>query len=118
MNITSAIAERGHEYYMENRVRYICLNGKQGYAIVEGNENYAIEFEYHGGEISHLICDCPCSCNCKHEFAAMLQLKECLENVKKYYAKEFEKSGYFAAIRNPDLFMYAVEGKKEKSFEL
>ena len=46
MNVTAAIAERGHEYYMENKVRYISIDGTKGYAIVEGSEAYEVEFEY------------------------------------------------------------------------
>ena len=45
MNVTAAIAERGHEYYMENKVRYISIDGTKGYAIVEGSEAYEVEFE-------------------------------------------------------------------------
>lgn len=118
MGVNATIAERGHEYYIENRVRYICLNGSQGYAIVEGNESYAIEFEYHNGEISRLICDCPCSYNCKHEFAAMLQLRETLDIIDKHYAEEFERTGYFAAITKGTLFAFAVDGKDTGSFTL
>ena len=117
MNITSAIAERGHEYYIENRVRYICLNGSQGHAIVGDNESYAVEFEYHNGEISHLICDCPCRYNCKHEFAAML-LREMLEINDKHYAEEFERTGYFAAITKGTLFAFAVDSKETGCFTL
>lgn len=62
-NITPAVADRGHNYYMENRVRYICLNGSKGYAIVEGTEAYEVDFEYHGGKISGLTCSCFCSFN-------------------------------------------------------
>ena len=58
MNVTAAIAERGYEYYMENKVRYISIDGTQGYAIVEGSEAYEVEFEYRNGEISQLICSC------------------------------------------------------------
>ena len=118
MNITSTIADRSHEYYIENRVRYVCLNGTQGYAIVEGNESYIIEFEYRNGEISHLICDCPCSYNCKHEFATMLQLRETLEIINKHYCEEFERTGYFAAINKGTLFAFAVDGKETGSFML
>lgn len=82
-NITPAVADRGHNYYMENRVRYICLDGSKGYAIVEGSEAYEADFEYHGGKISGLTCSCFCSGNCKHEFAAMLQLKETLGLIEK-----------------------------------
>ena len=96
MKITPAIAERGHEYYMENRVRYIVLDGSHGYAIVEGSESYTVEFEYHDGEISQLICECPCSYNCKHEFAAILQLRETLELIEKHYAEEYKRTGYGA----------------------
>ena len=55
MNVTAAIAERGHEYYIENKVRYISIDGTKGYAIVEGSEAYEVEFEYHNGEISLLL---------------------------------------------------------------
>ena len=98
MNVSTDIAERGHEYYMENRVKYISLDDTKGYAIVEGSEIYEIEFEYHNGEISRLICSCFCSYNCKHEFAAMLQLKETLELIEKNYTAEYERAGYFAAL--------------------
>ena len=118
MGISETVAERGYDYYIENKVAYLELNGNRGYALVEGTKPYEVEFKYEDGKISNLTCDCFCTYKCKHEFAVMLQLKECFENIKKYYAKEYEESGYFAAIRNPDLFMYAIDGKKGKSFEL
>lgn len=83
MNVSAGIAERGHNYYTESRVRYISLDGSKGYAIVEGSTAYEVEFEYRDGTISGLICSCFCSCSCKHEFAAMLQLKEALGRIEK-----------------------------------
>lgn len=118
MNVTAAIAERGHDYYMENKVRYLCLDGAKGLAIVEGSESYMVEFEYRNGEISHLICECPCSYTCKHEFAAMLQLRETLELIDKHYSDEYERTGYFAAISKETLFAFAIDGKEAGSFEL
>lgn len=118
MKISPAIAERGHGYYMENRVRYIVLDGSQGFAVVEGSESYIVEFTYNDGEISQLICECPCSYNCKHEFAAMLQLRETLELVEKHYAEEYKRTGYFAAINKGTLFAYAIDGKETGSFVL
>ena len=118
MNITAAVAERGHDYYIENRVRYISLHGAMGFAIVEGSENYVVEFEYRDGEISHLICECPCSYTCKHEFATILQLKETLELIDKYYSEEYERTGYFAAIAKGTLFSLAIDGKETGSFTL
>ena len=118
MKVSAAIAERGHEYYMENKVRYICIDGTKGYAIVEGSEAYEVEFEYRNGEISSLICSCFCSYNCKHEFAAMLQLKETLELIGKHYEDEYERTGYFAAINKGTLFAFAIDGKDTGSFIL
>lgn len=118
MNVSAAIAERGHEYYLENKVRYISIDGSKGYAIVEGSESYEVEFEYRNGEIGQLICSCFCSYNCKHEFAAMLQLKETLELIEKNYADEYERTGYFAAINKGTLFAFAIDGKDTGSFTL
>ena len=118
MKINSAIAERGQSHYAENRVRYICLEGSHGSAIVEGSESYIVEFEYYNGEISRLVCECPCSYTCKHEFAAMLQLRETLELIDKHYSEEFKRTGYFAAIAKSTLFAFAMDGKETGSFVL
>ena len=60
MGVTSQTAERGHEYYVENKVKYISVDGTEGYAVVEGSEAYEVEFEYRNGEISGLVCSCFC----------------------------------------------------------
>ena len=113
MNISIQIAERGHDYYASNQVCYICIDGNQGYAIVEGSEAYEVEFEYHNREIRNLICSCYCSYNCKHEFAAMLQLKETLDLIEKKYEDTYKETGYFAAISKVMMFKMVVDGKKE-----
>lgn len=118
MNVSAAIVERGHDYYMENKVRYISIDGTHGYAIVEGSRAYEVEFEYKGGEISGLVCSCFCSCNCKHEFAAMLQLKETLELIEKHYAPQCDETGYFAAVNKGTLFSLVIDGKETGGFAL
>lgn len=118
MKVSTAIAERGREYYLENKVGYICVDDNKGYAIVEGSENYEVEFAYSDGEISGLVCSCFCSYNCKHEFAAMLQLKETLELIEKHYADEYERTGYFAAVNKGVLFAFAIDGKETGCFTL
>ena len=118
MNVSTKIAERGHEYYMANNVRYISLDGTKGYAIIEGSSIYEVEFEYNCGEISRLVCSCFCSNNCKHEFAAMLQLRETLELISKNYADKYEHTGYFAAINKGTLFAFAIDGKDNGTFTL
>lgn len=118
INIDSAVAERGHNYYMENRVRYICLDNGKGYAVVEGERTYEVTFTYQDGIVSNLFCDCPCTFTCKHEFAAMLQLRETLDLIKKHYADEYAQSGYFAAIVKSVLFTLAIDGKEAGGFTL
>jgi len=118
MNVSAQIAERGHEYYVENRVKYISLDGRKGYAIVEGNESYEVEFEYADGIISSILCTCFCSGKCKHEFAAMLQLQETLAHIEKNYAEDFSRQGYFAAIAKGTLFELAIDSKENGSFKL
>jgi hypothetical protein len=113
MPVSPMIRERGIEYFMEDRVKYICLDGTRGHAIVEGSEPYEVEFEFHNGEISNLICSCFCCYNCKHEVAAMLQLRVTLEQIMRYYGDEFERTSYFAAIHQETLFEYTIHGKED-----
>ena len=109
MKISHEAADRGHDYYIENRVGFLEIDDIRGHAIVEGSENYEIEFDYIDGEISNLKCSCFCSSACKHEFAAMLQLKESLELITENYEDEY--NGYFAAI-SKGVFMNIVMNKK------
>ncbi len=107
IKISSQIAQRGYDYYCENRVAYLCVDGETGYAVVTGTKNYEVEFTYRDGEISALTCTCPCGYNCKHEFAVVLQLRETLGLARKHYSAQFDGS-YFAAISKDALFTYAV----------
>ena len=111
LNIPAYVFERGHDYYDEGRVVYISLDGSRGYAIVEGSTSYEIEFEYCGDEVSSLTCSCFCVGYCKHEVAAMLQLSKILETVENNYLDEYERSGYFAAIKKETLLNFAVSSR-------
>ena len=118
MKISRDIAERGHDYYMESRVRYICLDGAKGRAIVEGSQIYELEFEYRNGEIRNLTCGCFCSYPCKHEFAAMLQLRETLERIAKNYEPKHRAANYFAAVFKGTFMRIAVDGKETGSIHI
>lgn len=118
MNIDPTIAERGHDYYLQNYVKYLSLNGTHGRAVVVGGEAYELEFEYEDGNIKNLTCSCYCSFNCKHEFAAMLQLKDTLDYIEKNYVKEFERTHFFALIDKSKFFSFAVDGKEGGSFTI
>ncbi len=118
LRVSSAVAERGHDYYMENRVRYLSVDGNRGYAIVEGTQPYEVEFEYHAGQISALTCSCFCSYTCKHAFAAMLQLRETLEQIEAHFAERYASTGYFAAVNKATLFAFVIDGNENGSFIL
>ena len=118
MKISDAIAERGHDYYRENRVRYISLDKTHVQAIVEGTQPYELECDYIDGEIRNLVCDCFCTYACKHMFAAMLQLKETLTFIEKHYPGRFEESRYFAAVCKETLLNTAMAGRETGSIML
>ena len=117
MKVSQAIWERGREYYVDNHVRYICVDDGHGRAIVEGKHTYEVEFDLVNEMIiCKLICSCPCGCICKHEVAAMMQLKETLELIEKHYVDLYHS--YFAAIVKSDLFRFAIDSHEIGSFKL
>ena len=70
--IEHARVERGLQYYKEQRVVYMCIDDRYGYAIIRGSEYYEVEFEYNNGIIEDISCSCYCDGHCKHEFAVLL----------------------------------------------
>ena len=116
MNASPAIFERGHDYYIEDRVVYLSVDNGRGRAIVEGEHAYEVEFDYRDREIRNLLCSCPCGYTCKHEVAAMLQLKDILEKLEKNYAEQFQN--YFAAVEKHALFRFVIQFKETGSFVL
>lgn len=111
MKIAGDVADRGHDYYMENKVSFIEIDGTQGRAIVEGSKNYEIEFDYSGGEIANLKCSCFCSGACKHEFAAMLQLRETLGWITDHYEEDYQD---YVAILSKGVLMNMVLNQSGK----
>lgn len=115
LNVPSEIGERGRDYYLKNKVRYLCLDRGHGRAIVEGTKPYEVEFDFQDGKLSNLVCDCFCSYTCKHEVATILQLRETLEYIEEQYV---DYDDYFAIVNMVTLFMFAVDGKKTGSIIL
>ena len=118
MKAQPQIVDRGHDYFLENRVVYVCVDGFRGYAIIEGTKPYTVEFIYDNGEIRGLTCSCFCSGTCKHEVAAMLQLRETLELIEKNFSAEHSKTDFFAAISKATLFTFAIDTNESASFTL
>ena len=117
MNIKNEIAERGHEYYMENRVVYIELNHGKGRALVTGSKTYEVEFNYEDEDISVLVCSCYCTGACKHEFATMLQLRDILATVKNEYPF-IDLGDYLAAVSKTSFFEFVIDGNTKGTFTM
>lgn len=56
MKIDKATADRGCDYFVDNRVAYIELGHGKGRAIVIGTKPYEVEFDFANGDISGLVC--------------------------------------------------------------
>ena len=108
----SGVATRGCAYCEENKVRYLCLDGSRGYALVEGTRPYEVVFDCHDGEVRHLTCPCYCGYPCKHTFAVLMQLRETLTWIQSRQPEAYARSGYFAAVCRETLSRYAVDGKE------
>ena len=118
LGASSDIMERGRDYYFQDKVCYLTLDGTHGRAIVEGSEAYEVEFQYKGGHISQLVCDCYCAYPCKHQVAVLLQLRDTLKHIDRHYADAYAQSGYFAAISKSAFFSFAIDGRASGTFTL
>lgn len=114
MNVTEEIARRGGDYYRNNAVLYIELNGKNGRAVVEGTRAYTVEFELDGGVVTNLSCDCVCGFTCKHSVAALLQLRDAVKAVNEEFGAEYANSGYFAMILRGTLYEIAFSDRRNR----
>lgn len=115
IGFTSEIVSRGHEYYTDNNVVYISVDGTKGKAIVFGSKAYEVDFTYKNGMISSLVCDCYCNYHCKHEAAVMFQLSETINMIEKNYEDKLSESEYFAAISKYSLFSVTTGADKPGS---
>ena len=116
--IKPEIANRGFDYYNRNKVMYISVDGTTGRAIIEGSKPYEVCFDFDDGEIRNITCDCFCSYHCKHEFAALLGLRETLKIIEELYNDEYSKAGYFAALSKSVLLKITMDRKEKGSIVL
>ena len=117
MKIDKATADRGYDYFMENRVAYIELDHGKGRAIVTGTKPYEVEFNFANSDISGLVCNCYCTGSCKHEFAVMLQLKETLDIIAENY-KFIDLHDYLAVVNKIVFFENAIDSKTKGNFTI
>lgn len=118
LKLPNKIADRGIDYYFKNKVRFLCLDGDRGFAVVKGTHPYELEFEYSDGKISNLVCSCYCRGICKHQVATMVQLRELLRIVDENYGELYNESRYFSAVVKGLFLGMVVEGKEKGCFEV
>lgn len=106
--IEHARLERGLQYYKEQRVVYLCIDDRYGYAIVRGSEHYEVEFEYNNGIIEDISCSCYYDGHCKHEFAVLLELQYMLQIVEREFKNEYSKNRYVATIDKDVVWQMSV----------
>lgn len=116
MKIDKLTAVRGHDYFLQNRVAYIEINRGKGRAIVLGTKPYEVEFNFDNGDISGLVCNCFCTNTCKHEFAAMLQLKETLDIIEENYGAIDDD--YLAIVSKAIFFENVIANKTQGNFTI
>ena len=115
MHIEKDVADKGYDYFMENRVVYIELKYGKGRAIVSGTKPYEVEFNFDNGTISGLVCSCYCSGACKHQFAAMLQLRETLDIIAENYSF-IDLQDYLAIVSKTVFYDHAIGNKIKGNF--
>lgn len=115
MNIDNSTADKGLDCFLNNKVVYIELNHGKGRAIVMGSKPYEVEFNFDNGDISGLVCDCYCSGACKHEFAAMMQLRETLALIADNY-DFIDPQNYLAIVNKVAFFENVIDRKNKGGF--
>ena len=118
LSIPAGVAEKGHAYYMENRVVYLSVDGTAGHAIVSGTVPYEITFTYADGSVSALTCGCYETGLCKHGAAVLLQLRETLEKIHEHWPDALAEDGYFAAVSKSAFSFFTTSSSKPASITL
>ena len=110
LSIPAGVAEKGHAYYMENRVIYLSVDGTAGHAIVNGTVPYEITFTYADGSVSALTCTCYETGLCKHGAALLLQLRGTVDFLREEHEEAFAASDRFAAVSKRIFSHFAMGG--------
>jgi uncharacterized Zn finger protein len=58
---STAILQRGREYYKKNKVRSLIQDGDLYYASVEGTEEYEVQIRIQGDRVDFMSCECGAS---------------------------------------------------------
>ena len=74
---STAILQRGREYYKKNKVRSLIQDGDLYYASVEGTEEYEVQIRIQGDRLDFMSCECPYAQDgnrCKHMAATLYEI--------------------------------------------
>lgn len=78
------VITKGRDYFKNENVKFLEKINDKYYAIVEGNDNYAVIVNYDKEHTeTTLYCSCPCQFHCKHEYAVILAIRN--KEFNKFY---------------------------------
>ena len=73
-------------------------------------------FQYQGGHISQLVCDCYCTLPLQTSGGHAPSVRDTLKHIDRHYADAYAQSGYFAAIGKSAFFSFAIDGRASGTF--
>lgn len=124
---STAILQRGREYYKKNKVRSLIQDGDLYYASVEGTEEYEVQIRIQGDRIDFMSCECPYAQDgnrCKHMAATLYEIaaREIpgIRSEKKAWSSMpgHVKINPFAETANPGEYRYYMPERFTRNIEI
>ena len=75
----SKIKQRGLDYYFQNKVQNVKINGNTWFCTINGSNKYNVSISFDENKIIDMNCNCPYykddNKNCKHIYALLIKAK-------------------------------------------
>ena len=124
---STAILQRGREYYKKNKVRSLIQDGDLYYASVEGTEEYEVQIRIQGDRLDFMSCECPYAQDgnrCKHMAATLYEIAA--REIPGIRSEKKVRSGMpghvkinpFAETANPGEYRYYMPERFTRNIEI
>ena len=124
---STAILQRGREYYKKNKVRSLIQDGDLYYASVEGTEEYEVQIRIQGDRLNFMSCECPYAQDgnrCKHMAATLYEIAA--REIPGIRSEKKVRSGMpghvkinpFAETANPGEYRYYMPERFTRNIEI
>lgn len=111
LHLSEDEADKAKFCFEDGRVRYLCVRGVFGRALVVGSKVYEVEFRLKDGIVTNLFCSCYETDYCGHSAAAMLKLRQALACIEESFPDEYHKSGCFCVTDKNTLLKFSLGAK-------